>query len=202
MSAGMHRTLDFSALPLKEFFSTRSIFTKLSDPIEARLSRLPLTLERTRSAVMFAEMATRKTEEWIAAAYLRAALTEFCSMEEVLKNEFPNGSPYSLVRSSNPLLHLLELIRHLNIHVRSVKAERLALPVTMGEHTFDLDVYIVSDLDPADLATLRNGKHYSSQDLSKMVDWFVKSQHYWGAGYIIRVGVEAFAEEIATHSGL
>jgi len=72
----------------------------------------------------------------------------------------------------------------------------------MGEHKFDLDVYIISDLDATDLAKLRNGRHYSSGDLSKMVDWFLNSQYYMGAGYIIRVGVEAFAEEICTHSGL
>jgi hypothetical protein len=151
---------------------------------------------------MFAELSAKQSEEWRAAAYLRAALAEFCSMGEVQKADKPDTIHMRLGSSSNPLLHLLELVRHLNIHVKSVKARRHTVPASFDTHEFDLQVFIMSDLNATDLAQLKNGKRYLLDDLQKMLDWLSAMQVHWGAGYLVRVGVEEFARELCDHYGL
>jgi len=99
----------------------------------------------------------------------------------------------------NPLLHLLELIRHLNVHVKTVRAIPHSVFATWDNHTIDLDVFVISNLDAVDRAALRNGKHYTSSDLQMAVTWFQESQLHWGAGHIVRVGIESFAHALCAH---
>lgn len=198
----MPLTLDFAALPSDDFFISRSVLTTLPDQIEARLAPLPLSLERVRSSVMFAELSSKQTEDWRAAAYIRAALVDFCSIEEVQKSEQKKLIPLRLENLTNPLFHLLELTRHLNIHVKSVKAESHVVPASFNDQAFDMKVYLISNLDATDLAQLRNGKRYSLDDLKKMVAWFSTVQVHWGAGYVLRVGAELLALELCQHFGL
>jgi hypothetical protein len=194
--------LDFAEIPSDSIFESRSIFVTLPKDLEARLSALPQVLERVQGAVMFAEQSTKQSDPVRSAAYLRAALADFCSIEEMQAIDRPSSTPLRLAAMKNPLLHLLELMRHLNIHVKAVQAAPRTVDATLGEHTFSLETYVVSNLDANDLAALRNGKRYALPDLQKMVAWFNESQNYWGSGYVVRVGVEAFAQALCTHHNL
>ena len=198
----MPNSLDFAALPRESFFDSRSLLIILPKQIEERLASLPQTVERVCSAAMFAELSAKQTEPWLAAAFLRAALADYCSIEEVQKADKPSAKHLRVKDSVNPLLHLLKLMRHLNIHVKTVQAERRSIPVSFGDQTFDMDVYVISNLEAADLAVLKNGKRYATHDIDVMVDWFSKAQLHWGAGYVVRVGIESLAQELCSHYGL
>jgi len=195
-------SLNFATLPSEQFFTARSILIGLPEPLESRLMSLPLTLDRVRSAIMFAELSAKQIETWRASAYLRAALAEFCSIEDVQKVDKPGADHLTLRNSDNPLLHLLTLARHLSIHVKSVKTSRQKVSTSFDNQSFDLDVYIMSDLNAVDLSKLRNGKSYALTDLHKTVEWFSAAQLHWGAGYLIRIGVETFANKLCDHYGL
>ncbi len=195
-------SLNFNSLPSEQFFADRPILIDLSVPIANRMISLPMTLDRTRSAVMFAELSAKHAEPWQAAAYLRAALSEFCSMGEIQKFDKPGAVHFELRSSDNPLLHLLALARHLNIHVKSVKAKRETVSASLDNRPFDLDVFIMTDFNADDLSRLYNGKHYLLTDLQQVVTWFSASQMHWGAGYLIRIGVEIFANKLCDHYGL
>ena len=198
----MPRILNFSEFPADSAFEARSLLLGVPKDMEVRLLPLPQILERVRSASYLAELSSKQDESWLAAAYLRAALADYCSIEEMQKIDRPSTVHINLATVTNPLLHLLELMRHLNIHVKSSQAERVAVAAKFDSHPFDLPIQVVSNLEAQDLIALRNGKHYAPSDLRQMVTWFNKAQLHWGAGYVVRLGVEAFAELICIHNCL
>lgn len=195
----MNCTLDFSRLPGDEAFERRSILIGPSDELRSRLVSMPQTLERVESAIMFAGQFSKQSEPWRAAAFLRAALAEFCSVEEVQKVDRPKESYFAIKTSTNPLLHVLELMRHLNIHVKSVKVKSHKFGVTFGGVEADLETFIVSNLSARDLMSLRNGKRYSISDLDRCVDWFEARQTEWGAGDLVRMGTAILATQVCEH---
>ncbi|MBL8466288.1 hypothetical protein [Methyloversatilis discipulorum] len=195
----MPYALDFATLPPDAMFESRSLLLGLPKSLEARLVQLPQVLERVRSASRFADVSSKQEESWLAAAYLRAALADYCSIEEMQKVDRPSATHLRISGLANPLFHLLELMRHLNVHVKSVQAERHTVEASFREQSFDLDVQIVSNLDVQDLAALKNGKNYTPADLQRMVDWFQRVQVHWGAGYVVRFGIESLAELLCSH---
>jgi len=201
-SSATPRVLDFALLPPESQFASRTLLIGLSPSLEARLASLPQVLERVRSAVMFAELSGKQSEAWRAAAFIRAALAEFSSIEEMQELDGPSAPHFKIKDQPNPLLHILELMRHLNVHVRPVKARHESVPVSICEHTFELDIYIVSDLHASELLGLRSGRHYASADIQEAVAWFGQAQAHWGAGYVIRAGIESLALSVCDHFGL
>ena len=112
-------TLDFS------LFASDTKFPEFSEELSLRLKAMPETLERANSAVMFAQQAERQSESWASAAFLRAALADLCSMEEMQKTDRPTSSSswVKIENGDNPFLHFLVLLRHLNIHVKTIDVE-------------------------------------------------------------------------------
>ena len=194
----MTYAIDFSTLPDDAAFERRSILIGPPDDLKIRLGSMPQTLERIESAIMFAALASKQGEPWRAAAFLRAALTEFCSIEEMHKLDRGKGVGFAVTASPNPLLHLLVLMRHMNIHVKSVKVTPHKIGIIFDGIEGDLDSYVVSNLDAGDLASLWNGKHYDVSDLRRCVTWFNLRQTVWGAGDLIRMGTIIFAVQICT----
>lgn len=194
--------MDFALLPNDDFFAARPLLASIDKSLECRLNPLPSVLERVRGAVMFSETATKAGDDWPAAAYLRAGLADLVSIEEVQRLDRPTRAPLKVRNCANPLVHLLALVRHLNIHVKSVVAIARQVPAKFDGHEFDLKVCVISNLSVSDLQALKNGAYYSSAELQQMTDWFQAAQLHWGAGYLLRIGAESFATEVATHHGL
>jgi hypothetical protein len=195
-------TMDFALLPDDDFFAARPLLASINKPLECRLTSLPSVLERVRGAVMFSESASRAGDDWPAAAYLRAGLADLVSIEEVQQLDRPTSPPLKIRNCTNPLVHLLALVRHLNIHVKSVVAIAREVPANFGGHEFDLQVCVISNLTVSDFQDVRNVRYYSSAELQQMIDWFQVAQLHWGAGYLLRIGAESLAAEVATHHGL
>lgn len=197
----MVQQLDFTKLPTDAAFTSRSMWATLPQPLEARLATLPHTLERLQAAVMFAEQSARQSEPRRAAAFLRAALAEFRSMEDMQEVDKPSSTCLDLINLNDPLLHLLKLLRDLNIHEKTVKTIPHSVPASFDNQSFSLNVFVISNLRPTDFAALKNRRHYSSSDLQAMITWFEKAQLHWGAGYIVRLGAESLGEAICKHYG-
>lgn len=176
----MKTTLDFSLLPDDSAFEKRSMLIGLPVDLRARLQPLLQTLERADSAVMFAAHAGKQSEPWRAAAYLRAGLADYCAMEEVQSIDAPSTVALKISASLNPVLHLLELLRHLNIHVKTVTTREHKISAELEGQEFEMSTYVVTNLDAEDLAALRNGRRYSLADLQRMVEWFALKQDHWG----------------------
>lgn len=194
--------MDFALLPDDDFFAARLLLASINKPLECRLTSLPSVLERVRGAVMFSESASRAGDDWPAAAYLRAGLADLVSIEEVQKLDRPTSPPLKIRNCTNPLVHLLALVRHLNIHVKSVVAIAREVSANFGGHEFDLKVCVISNLTVSDFQDVWNVQYYSSAELQRMIDWFQAAQLHWGAGYLLRIGAESFAAEVAAHHGL
>ena len=199
----MKHRLDFSLLPNSSAFAARSILSGLPKDLRSRLESLPQTLERAESAAMFAGHSSGQgTEPWQAAAFLRAALADYCAIQEVQAIDRPATQPFMITDTHNPLLHLLQLVRHLNIHVRTVATRPISVPTKIAEHQFDLHAFVVTNLAAADLAALRNGQRYHLADLQHSVAWFNTSQEHWGAGDLVFLGTKLLAEQTCLHHGL
>jgi hypothetical protein len=128
----MKYKLDFSLLPGDDDFARRSMVIGLPKELHARLALLPQTLERAESTVMFSSHSIKQSETWRAAAFLRAALADYCALEEVHKVDRPEAAPFKITNSQNPLLHLLELLRHQNIHVKTIAVKAHAISGKSG----------------------------------------------------------------------
>ncbi|WP_156512838.1 hypothetical protein [Planctomyces sp. SH-PL62] len=194
----MTSKLDFSALPDDSAFERRSILIGPTDALKKRLRSMPQTLERVESAIMFAAQASKQSEPWRAAAFLRAALADFCSVEEMQELDRGKGPRFAVASSLNPLLHILKLMRHLNIHVKSLAIRPHKISIVFDGIEDDMDVYVVSNLEAQDLASLKSGRYYDHFDLERCVDWFNFRQTEWGAGDLICLGTTILAEEICT----
>ena len=198
----MTYTLDFTILPGDEAFESRSIFIGPSNDLRNRLVSMPHTLERIESAIMFAAQSLKQSEPWRAAAFLRAALADFCSVEEMQKLDRGNKSHFTIRSSANPLLHVLELMRHMNIHVKSVKVQTHKIGITLGGVEHEMETFIVSNLNHHDLGSLWNSKHYSTSDLESCVAWFESRQMEWGAGDLVCLGTTILATQVCDHFNL
>lgn len=93
-------------------------------------------------------------------------------------------------------------MRHLNIHVKSVETAPHAIDVQVDDQSFEMTVYVITNLVAEDLAMLKNGKYYALLDLERAVDWFNKNQMHWGAGDLIAQGSKQLATLLCAHYGL
>lgn len=199
----MIRVLDFSIL------ADESSIPDYSDELISRLEPMPETIARARSAAMFAQQAEKQATPWLAAAFVRAALAELCSMEEMQNVDKPGATSVKIADQRNPLLHLLVLLRHLNVHVKAVSVTCESSPILLdglqicfNGQPLMWSVLVVTDLSSSDLAALNNGKHYSAKDLDECVAWFERRQQSCGVGKIIAQGIAAFAMQLCIQHGL
>ena len=195
-------SLDFSVLPGDAAFERRSILIGPSTQLRERLASLPQTLERVESVVWLAAQSSKQSEPWHAAALLRASLADYCAIEEMQKLDRPREASFRIRDSRNPLLHLLELLRHLNFHVRTVETSAHPINITFGNHESNMNVYVISNLDADDLAKLKNGKYYSKADIEQSLAWFKRQQTNWGAGDLVSLGALQLAADICVYYGL
>lgn len=124
----MAHTLDLTLLPEMD---SSGILTTLDPKIEERfnsIGKLPETLNRARGSLMLFYQAKGHNESWRDEAYIRSGLNEFYSINESLKHEHKiaglPGNALQIQHSSNPLLHLMLLMRHVNVHTQLCPATR------------------------------------------------------------------------------
>lgn len=133
-------------------------------------------------------------------AYLRASLAEFVSIEDALKLKYPSLSgEFSIVKSSNPLFHIMKLLRDYNIHLGVTSLSGSEITVALEEKPQDvhyISTLIVNNLEIDSLKNLNNAKHYSESDLINMVDNFNAQQLRFGVADLITKGLLMYSSYV------
>jgi hypothetical protein len=198
------RRLDFALLPIIE---KMWIFTGMNQAIVTRMDEQCFfreTLDRARGAVMLFHSTPRTAESWLSGAYIRGGLAEFGSMEGALRRDLANagiqGHAHAPCRSANPLVHLMQLLRNIEIHtspaaIRPTKS--MVRYPTPESPEVPLPIVVIEDLDSRRLLGRRETKKaYREQDLEHVVAWFNERQFDFGAQHLLGLGVELFSTEI------
>lgn len=133
------------------------------------------------------------SNEGAAKAYLRAALAEFFSIEDILRVQFASDTEsYMVKNSSNPLFHLMKLLRNYNVHLAATSLEKkevvVALPTEPGR-SYAVSVAMIDNLEVEELKKVRDSKYYSDSDLKKMINNFNREQKKFGVGDLIIKGL-------------
>jgi hypothetical protein len=197
----MKTQLDFRQLPS---VTSTSILEGLDRDIEREIQHLPETLDRARGAAVLFHCASAQNESWRDEAFIRAGLADFKSMEESLSRdlrEADNGrEPHRFRASRNPLVHLMCLLRDVNIHASRSKTDITETTVvsTLGEpHRYTYKVSLIINLSPEQLLAKREvRRRYDKANLRRMVTWFEENQCKFGAPDLLVRGVECFCSEL------
>lgn len=200
----MKHKLDFNLLPKMDY---AGILTTLDPEIEKKfntIGKLPETLNRARGALMLFYGAKGHSESWRDEAYIRAGLNEFYSINESLKHEHKTaglpGNALEIYHTSNPLLHLMLLMRHVNVHIQSSPATRYETTVIAHidepkEYTFTIAVIKNISIDQL-LLKREVKKNYDIDQLNNAIDWLKKNQKVFGVREVFKKGTEVYCWEL------
>jgi hypothetical protein len=205
------RTLDFSGLPLIEGMD---IIIRLDFDVHTVLSEtrtLSEVSERSQAALMFICGAAKEKEAWRNSALLRAGLNEFYSIEDAarrdFKNHLPTLKPPAIRESKNPLVHLMYILRHVNVHahVSRTRVYQTSVTHTHQGETKELPWGSVV-LDAPTLEQLQRcgeaKKHYIPEELARAAVWLDDVQYTFGVGEVFRRGLSSYCREVVAAAGL
>jgi hypothetical protein len=199
------RELDFETLPIIE---SMDIFARFPSRIEEEfqnLSFLKETYERARSALMFIFQANEDDESWRNDARLRAGLNEFYSMEDAARRDVRRANlkrvPSTIAESRSPLVHLMYILRHVNVHTQAVASRVQEISVTsrLGgeEREFSYGAVIISTISLRDLQRSRDAvNYYQPTDLERALDWLLTNQQAFGISEVFRAGISRYCDEL------
>lgn len=206
--------LDFSLLPEIDYAHT---FFRLNDDHLTPLRRLARTQERIKNAVRFAWYSTSNAEimhcqdedaPTLRNGFLRAALTELVSTEDVLAADLADaGIPKPARRlneSPRPHLHLIRELRNLEVHLshhRLVAHQRHLMLGRIDQperaHAVTVDVWTLDGITVDSFSKLRNAKYYSRREIERLVAWFDSTQNEWGVDEIFLRAAQDYCRELA-----
>jgi len=215
---GKRFDLNFSLLPDLRVAPLCMTIDWLSPGYGAKnpLTELPETYDRADAAVKFcwfvggpAERLCCKEDDTMTTrqAFLRAALSEFASMEEALKRDLVSigikDRCMKITDSRNPLLHIVKQLRNLEIHLRSgaISSQRqrallqnLKKPESVSEQ--NLTIWVMDDLTTEQFDNLRGAHLYRENDRNELISWFNQAQKAWGLDEIVFRAVLSFGQEL------
>ena len=199
------RTLDFSLLP---DINGVDIIIRLDGDLEKKLKDSPIfeeTYERSQASLMFVCSANKEHKLWRNSAYLRAGLNEFYSIEDAARRDFKNSSigikPPKISESNNPVIHVMYMLRHVNVHAEISKTNIYETSVisSLGVRPEEIDwksVILAKPILEQILRLKEASKHYIHSDLEKATKWVDEKQKIFGIGEIFRRGLSAYCSEL------
>jgi hypothetical protein len=206
--------LDFQQLPLLD--NKRSWLCNLGDERTKSLNSFMQVFERADCALYFTAKFHSENNEIVKKGLLRAAISEFVSIEEVIKidSEINNISlsPLLIIMTENPLLHIVKQLRNYNIHLGSSVIDYTeGTKRTFG--TFDQfesgtgyeytdSEAIITNLDISKFNKLKDAKHYDEQDKINIINWFNQNQTRWGVDHLIYLATLDYCDRIITYYNL
>jgi hypothetical protein len=131
--------------------------------------------------------------------YLRAALSEFASMEDAAAIDYRRlgygKSP--LIRDlDDPRLHVVRLLRHANVHLAVTHVSTSDRDAVWhgpdGPQEFKYTSMLAVDIEPSIHAT-DGAKYYSATNLAAMLEWLRNEQDRWGIQNVILRAAERYA---------
>ena len=115
--------------------------------------------------------------EPIRAAYFRAALAEIVRVEDACK---VYGRTLSFKHSSDPLLHIVKLLRNYEVHIGSLTLAAGTIRVRWGEDEGIHESFIVDNLSVAPLKQLDSASGYTDFQLGELLEIFDMQQRRFG----------------------
>ncbi len=140
--------------------------------------------------------------KFVEKAYLRAAINEFVSISEMLKN---NHSDITIEKSDIPLFHFIKELRVTNFHLQSIKHSSVINKFVIYNSTSDItnqDEYEMENMiiSNCDISLFENNKnfarHYDTFEFKKTIEWVEEKQRIWGISYIIEASLKQYCELI------
>ena len=199
------RILEFDNLPS---IDRHDIFIRLDRSIDQRFKELAFlteTYERAQSALMFFFQTQAEDATWRNDARLRAGLNEFYSMEDAARRDFRYAkvgiTPSDIKDSRSPLVHLMYVLRHVNVHTRPVPTRIQSVTVIsqLGEteHEYSYGAVMIDAVSIDDLYRCREVKDfYDTSDLQTALDWMLNEQQVFGVAEIFRAGIHIYSNEL------
>ena len=184
-------------------------FLVLEQNDKERLAQYPELLDRIENSLHFASQIAGKYEKPLRGGFLRAALTELVSLEDVQKDVLkrPGSSPISphkLTCSGHPMLCVVRELRNLEIHISSSSINREKRNLFWGnvDEPENADAVCwsicwIDNLSPTKFQDLNNFKQYDETEIEKALCWFEEEQRHWGIVEIVFRAITEYARELA-----
>ncbi len=185
-------------------YDAPGIFRRIDPELDAQLPQYPETNERLVGCLSFCSQMGSQTNEPASQdeaakrrKFLRAALSEFASLDEAAKLDLAgtDRNHPRILSSDDPRLHIVRLLRHANVHLATSKVHRKSKPAIWADQEFDFQVFYATDLNASIRATDQATK-YHPDDLSKMIDWIETEQMEWGLDHLILKTAEVYIREL------
>ncbi|MCZ2278331.1 MAG: hypothetical protein LC117_10425 [Bacteroidia bacterium] len=206
--------LDFRQLPALD--NKRPLLCQLGDKRTNSLKTFNHVFERADCALYFTAKFHSESNQIIKKGLLRAAISEFVSIEEVIKidSKINNISlPHLLIiNTENPLLHIVKQLRNYNIHLGSSVIEYTEeTKRTFGTidnftngtgYEYSDSEAIITNLNIVEFDNLRDAKHYCNQDKIDLINWFNQNQIKWGVDHLIYLATLDYCDRIIAYYNL
>lgn len=132
-------------------------------------------------------------------AYLRAALAEFSSIEDIISQSVQKNEELLLIRNSNnPAFHFLKLLRNYNVHLSESVLEEKNIQVTFAGTEHDLAVLYIDNLEVNEILKLYSAKYYSKAEIDKFIELFEEKQHRFGVGNLLVTIIIQYSKYISS----
>jgi hypothetical protein len=134
---------------------------------------------------------------------MRAALTEFVSIEDVLQLDLQDlglhQSPLRLNDTDRPLLHIFRELRNHEVHLRHGRLRSISRDVSWGHYDrqeeatpLTIELWLLDGVTAESFGTLRNARAYGEADIRRMVELFNFAQAEWGIQDLFLNAVEEY----------
>ena len=164
------------------------ILKRFSLDIYDLLSSLPEIQNRAEGCLMF----LHSTVDERSRPFLRAALSECCSMLEIAGD--------SIDFKKDPRIQIVRLLRHANVHLigSDLRVQSRPAEVTINGETksFDYAFLIIPNLSDC-IKSTRESKRYTASDLDVTITWLERQQSEWGICNTIQKICELCVREIS-----
>jgi hypothetical protein len=209
--------LDFSLLTRLDY---RELFVRLPDEVEKAIDVLPETSARFLAALRFCWYISATTDVLFAQepkatrlreAFLRASLAEYVSIEDTLKRDLRRlniaTQPTKIFNLENPLLHIMRVMRNLEIHLTSAQLSHskkdVVIVVSEAEHQSQTTIWTVDDLTVEKFKRPYKVKdNYTESEIELMVKWFNEAQYDWGVNHLLFRAISEWASAIVQRYSL
>jgi hypothetical protein len=186
--------------------------TKVSgDYVQGSFGLLPLAGERARAALYFSGVVGSKSFDGnleLARWYLRAALSEFRSIFDLVGTDFKSlglaaqwkRSPQRALIDADPIVSVLRKVRDFVIHSALIVGEAKTFKVVSSQRpaagVSDMPAIVIEPLDRVALASYR-GKDELSQFDENTLSAFNEHARRWPADMLVHIAVYRTSEPLA-----
>lgn len=138
-------------------------------------------------------------------AHLRAFLSEFSSLNEVLKGQNQlELNNITIENTDYPIFHFLKLLRNVNFHVKTISGGTTSFQAIFQDKRtkkcwgdeMTITRYIIDDCNWNLLQNARDIKHYDRNEIQQTIDWVDKTQKEHGISDVLEGALRQYCKLI------